>query len=127
VGARTVGRPQVHGRDVTTETPIGPILSALADDTRWQILTSLGEQPASASALARVFPVSRQAITKHLDVLKAAGLVESRTEGRELVFHALGGQLSRLAEELERVGRLWDQRLDRIRRQAERSSSPSRR
>lgn len=107
--------------------PIGTVLSALADDTRWQILTSLGEQPASASALARQFPVSRQAITKHLEVLKAAGLVESRSEGRELVFHALGGQLSRLAEELERMGRVWDQRLARIRRQAEQTSTSRRR
>ncbi|MFG1905737.1 ArsR/SmtB family transcription factor [Kribbella sp. NPDC048928] len=109
---------------MTSPAPaIVSVMSALADDTRWQILTSLGDQPASASALARQLPVSRQAINKHLDVLKAVGLVESRTEGRELVFHALGGQLSRLAEELERIGRVWDRRLERIRRQAERPRS----
>jgi DNA-binding transcriptional ArsR family regulator len=99
--------------------PLVPLFAALADDTRWHILTRLAERPASASALARELPVSRQAIGKHLDVLKTAGLVESTMEGRELVYRALGGQLSQAAAELERLGRVWDQRLDRIRRHAE--------
>lgn len=59
-----------------------PVFAALGDDTRWAILSRLGEAPASASALARELPVSRQAIVKHLDVLEAAGLVVSRREGR---------------------------------------------
>ena len=70
------------------------VFSALADDTRWAILTRLGQSPASASALARELPVSRQAIVKHLEVLRGAGLVEAETQGRELVHRALGGRLS---------------------------------
>ena len=96
-----------------------PVFAALGDDTRWAILARLGEGPASASALAREFPISRQGIVKHLDVLKAAGLVESEQRGREIVHRALGGRLSDVARELERVGRAWEQRLARIKRLAE--------
>lgn len=93
--------------------------AALADDTRWSILTRLGEAPASASALARELPVSRQAIVKHLEVLRAAGLVEAEYRGRELVHHAVGGRLSQLARDLDRIAQIWDERLARIKLLAE--------
>lgn len=102
---------------------LAPVFAALADDTRWSILSRLGQGPASASALAREFPVSRQAIVKHLDVLRAVGLVESEMQGREVVYRALGGRLDELARELERVARAWDRRLARIKRLAEGSRS----
>ena len=96
-----------------------PVFAALGDDTRWAILSRLGEAPASASALARELPVSRQAIVKHLEVLSGAGLVESERAGRELVFRALGGRLNDVAHELERIGSAWETRLARIKRLAE--------
>jgi DNA-binding transcriptional ArsR family regulator len=96
-----------------------PVFAALGDDTRWAILSRLGEGPASASALAREFPVSRQAIVKHLEVLRAAGLVESEQRGRELVHRALGGRLSDVARQLERIGSAWETRLAAIKRLAE--------
>ncbi|KQY64067.1 MULTISPECIES: ArsR/SmtB family transcription factor [unclassified Nocardioides] len=98
---------------------LAPVFAALGDDTRWALLARLGEAPASASALAREFPISRQAIVKHLDVLRAAGLVESEQQGRELVHRALGGRLSDVARELERIGQTWDARLTRIKKLAE--------
>jgi len=96
-----------------------PVFAALGDDTRWAILARLGEGPASASALAREFPISRQAIVKHLEVLRAAGLVEAEQRGRELVHRALGGRLSDVARELERIGSAWESRLAAIKRLAE--------
>jgi DNA-binding transcriptional ArsR family regulator len=95
------------------------VFAALSDDTRWRILTRLGEAPASASALARELPVSRQAIVKHLEVLRAAGLVEASPQGRELVHRALGGRLSDLARDLDRIAATWDRRLADIKRLAE--------
>jgi len=95
------------------------MFAALADDTRWGILTRLGEAPASASALARELPVSRQAIVKHLEVLRGAGLVEAHTVGRELVHRALGGRLSDVARDLDRIAAAWDRRLADIKRLAE--------
>ncbi len=102
-----------------TTGELTPVFAALGDDTRWAILARLGQAPASASALARELPISRQAIVKHLDVLGAAGLVESERVGRELVHRALGGRLNDVARELERIGRSWEVRLDRIKRLAE--------
>jgi DNA-binding transcriptional ArsR family regulator len=96
-----------------------PVFAALGDDTRWAILARLGEGPASASALAREFPISRQAIVKHLEVLRAAGLVETEQRGRELVHRALGGRLSDVARQLERIGSAWESRLIAIKRLAE--------
>ena len=98
---------------------LSPVFAALADDTRWQILVRLGERPASASALAGELPVSRQAIGKHLDVLKAAGLVESEQRGREVVHRPLGARLSTLARELEAIAAAWDVRLARVKELAE--------
>ncbi len=101
-----------------TEAPTA-VFAALADDTRWAILTRLGREPASASALAREMPVSRQAIVKHLEVLRACGLVEAEQHGRELVHRALGSRLSDVARDLDRIAAAWDRRLDRIKRLAE--------
>ena len=95
------------------------MFAALGDETRWQLLVRLGEGPASASALAREFPVSRQAIVKHIEVLREAGLVESEQRGREVVHRALGGRLSDLARRLDLIGRGWDTQLARVKELAE--------
>lgn len=94
-------------------------LSALADETRWNLLAHLGRHPSSASALARDFPVSRQAITKHLAVLEGAGLVESRMVGRERRYEAVGARLSELGRRLESTARSWERRLAALRKHAE--------
>lgn len=96
-----------------------PVFAALGDDTRWAILRRLGEGPASASALAREFPVSRQAIVKHLEVLREVGLVDAERRGREVVYRALGGRLDDLARHLESIAKAWEGRLAQIKRLAE--------
>jgi DNA-binding transcriptional ArsR family regulator len=63
------------------------VFSALADPTRRQVLRLVAERgPASATALERELPVSRQAIVKHLVVLKAAGLVSGERQGQEVRY-----------------------------------------
>ena len=93
--------------------------AALADRTRWDVLVRVGREPASASALAREFPVSRQAIVKHLEVLTGVGLVVSRRRGREVVYAAVGERLSALGRELERIGHGWEGRLAGLKKEAE--------
>jgi DNA-binding transcriptional ArsR family regulator len=97
-----------------------PVFAALADETRWDILTRLGARELSASALATELPVSRQAIAKHLASLADAGLVEAVPSGREIRYRAIGARLSAVASELDRIGTEWDARLVRIRAIAER-------
>lgn len=95
------------------------MFAALADETRWSILTALGEGDASASALAGRLPVSRQAIARHLSVLQEAGLVEPVRAGRELRFRVVGAELSATAQKLDAIGREWDRRLAAIKEIAE--------
>ena len=101
-------------------TRLAPVFAALADETRWDILTRLGSRELSASALATELPVTRQAIAKHLAVLTEAGLVEAVPTGREIRYRALGARLSGIAVELDRIGATWDDALARIRTIAER-------
>lgn len=95
------------------------LCAALADETRWQILCLVGEQSLSASELAARLPVTRQAIAHHLAILDEAGLVEALQEGRRRRYRALGARLSRLARDLDTMGRGWDTRLGRLREIAE--------
>jgi DNA-binding transcriptional ArsR family regulator len=96
-----------------------PVFAALADDTRWSILAALADGDASASALAGRFPVSRQAIAKHLAVLQEVGLVEPVRVGREVRYRVLGSRLSATARQLDAIGAEWERRLSVIREIAE--------
>lgn len=97
-----------------------PVFAALADSTRWGILTALGEGDASASSLAGRLPVTRQAIAKHLAVLEDVGLVESERQGRELRYRVIASQLNATARALDSIGAEWDRRLGLITQIAER-------
>ncbi|MGA8987467.1 ArsR/SmtB family transcription factor [Aeromicrobium sp.] len=107
---------------MSLETALPPVFAALGDEMRWQLLVRLGQGQASASSLAREFPISRQAIVKHVEVLREAGLVKSEQRGREVVHRALGGRLSDVAREMDRIGRSWERSLARVKELAE--SSP---
>ena len=96
-----------------------PVFAALGDETRWSILSALGEGDASASALAGRLPVSRQAIAKHLAVLEEVGVVESIRVGREVQYRVIGSQLSSTARRLDAIGAEWDRRLAAIKQIAE--------
>lgn len=92
-----------------------PVLAALADPTRRAVFERLNDRgPASASQLASELPVSRQAISKHLGLLDAAGLVARTSQGREVVYSAQVSPLGELAGWMERVGSDWDDRLRRL-------------
>lgn len=95
------------------------VFAALGDETRWGILTALGDGDASASALATRMPVSRQAIAKHLVVLQEVGLVEPVPVGREVRYRVIGAQLSETARRLDAIGEQWERRLEAIKRIAE--------
>lgn len=101
------------------ESTLAPAFAALGDETRWQILVRLGRAPASASALAAEFPISRQAIVKHLDVLRSAGLVTAEKQGREMRYAPIGAKISALGRDLQQIAAVWDQRLARIKQAAE--------
>ena len=62
------------------------VLTALADPTRRAIFERLAQSPSAVGELARDLPVSRPAVSQHLKVLKAAGLVTAHTAGTRHVY-----------------------------------------
>jgi len=106
---------------MTTSLPdaLVSVFAALGDETRWSILAALGDGDASASALAGMLPVTRQAIARHLDVLEDVGLVDSVRVGREVRYRVIGAQLRDTARRLESIGDAWDRRLVAIKHIAE--------
>ncbi|MFB6611354.1 ArsR/SmtB family transcription factor [Agromyces sp. NPDC056379] len=93
--------------------------AALGDDTRWELLQRLGTAPASATTLAADRPISRQAVARHLEVLREAGLVETEIHGREVRYRAIGSRLSALARDLDLLAQGWERRLRTIKAAAE--------
>jgi DNA-binding transcriptional ArsR family regulator len=61
-------------------------LTALGDPTRRAIFERLADRPRAVGELAREFPVSRPAVSQHLKVLKAAGLVIDRPAGNRRIY-----------------------------------------
>jgi DNA-binding transcriptional ArsR family regulator len=96
--------------------PTDAVFAALADGTRRRILASVAEHgPVTATALAGRFPVTRQAVAKHLALLRDAGLVTAERAGRETRFTAVPTPLDELARWAATTGRRWDDRLARLR------------
>jgi DNA-binding transcriptional ArsR family regulator len=91
------------------------VFAAVADPTRRYLLGRLREGgPASIARLSEGLPMTRQAVTKHLGVLEAAGLIEKRPEGREMV-HALSSEpLKQVSDWLAPYEAAWDERLARL-------------
>jgi len=91
------------------------VFAALADPTRLDVLTRLAKGgPATATELSVSVPVSRQAITKHLAALDAAGLVDRNPSGREVRYSFDPSPLGDLVKWVEGVGDTWDRRLERL-------------
>lgn len=105
---------------MTAAAEHGLLFAALADATRRQVLDLLAARgEGSASALAAVMPVSRPAVIKHLAVLDRAGLVESRRQGREVLFSVRPEPLESAARWMAAVAAEWDARLATLKRLAE--------
>jgi DNA-binding transcriptional ArsR family regulator len=96
--------------------PGDEVFAALADPTRRDILRMVSERgPTTATALTAAIPITRQAIARHLSLLRAAGLVEADRSGRETRFVARPEPLDDLAAWATRTGRVWEDRLARLR------------
>lgn len=94
--------------------------AALAAPSRRRVLDSvLAHAEATPTMIAKDLPLSRQAVTKHLDVLGQAGLVEGRRHGREIRYVVRAQRLDEATQALARVAARWDQRLAAIKRIAE--------
>lgn len=92
-----------------------PLFAALGDSTRLELVARLSRDgPQSISVLTDNVAISRQAVTKHLEVLEEAGLAASRREGRERIFELRPQRLAAAHRYLDQIGRQWDAALTRL-------------
>lgn len=92
------------------------VFEAVADPTRRAILDRLRTSgPLSVRQLGEPLPMTRQAVTKHLDVLCRSGLVRARRVGRERLHELDPEPLKALDDWLAPYAAAWDERLARLR------------
>jgi DNA-binding transcriptional ArsR family regulator len=88
--------------------------SALADPTRRAILARLTEGEATVKELAEPFPISVQAVSKHLKVLEHAGLITRGRSAQRRPSRLQGAPLQEAVEWLEKYRLIWEGSFDRL-------------
>ena len=99
---------------MSTADPMNDVFAALADPTRRAILARLATGDATAGELAAPFPVSAQAISKHLNVLERAGLIVRTREAQWRRVRIEPTPLRDIAGWVAQYRRLWEERYDAL-------------
>jgi DNA-binding transcriptional ArsR family regulator len=87
---------------------------ALADPSRRAMLDLLRQGSLAAGAIARSFPISRPGVSKHLRLLRRAGLVEERRRGRHRFYHLNPRPLQGVDRWLDQYRVFWTGKLERL-------------
>lgn len=90
------------------------VLQALADVNRRTMLEILRDHPATVGELAAALPIARPGVSRHLRVLREAGLVEVERHAQWRLYRLCPEPLEELDEWLGRYRQLWEQRLDAL-------------
>jgi DNA-binding transcriptional ArsR family regulator len=97
----------------------GAVFVALADPTRRQLLERLAMGPTTATGLSIRFPLTRQALVKHLGTLEDAGMVAKERHGREVRYSLESAPLGEATAWLTTLSTRWERRLLRLKRYVE--------
>lgn len=90
------------------------IFQAIADPTRRAILALLALQAMTPNALAEHFGTSRQAVSKHIQILAECGAVKQEQTGREIYYHCNAQKMKEIDEWLDRFRKLWDDKFNQL-------------
>jgi DNA-binding transcriptional ArsR family regulator len=100
----------------TDPAQAAPLFAALGDETRLALVDRLGTGgPQSIARLTAGSAVTRQAITKHLQILADAGLVHDSRRGRERIWELDTARLDEVRQWLDQIAQEWDEALERLR------------
>jgi len=102
-------------------------MRALADEGRRTLLESLAAGPATAGELAALLPIARPGVSRHLRVLREAGLVEVRKEAQRRVYRLRPEPLAEVDEWLGNYRAMWEHRLDALHTEVARGKRDRRR
>jgi DNA-binding transcriptional ArsR family regulator len=93
---------------------VDAVLQALSDEGRRTMLEALRGGPATAGELAALLPIARPGVSRHLRVLREAGLVEVRQEAQRRVYSLRPEPLAEVDAWLGRYRALWEHRMDAL-------------
>ena len=116
----TARLPSEPGR-VARSVPAGDPFEALGDAHRRRILHLIGEAPRSVAAIADAMPISRPAVSRHLRLLKEAGLVSEEARGTRRIYSLRAEGVQAVQAYFEQV---WGEAAARFRLFAENTSPP---
>ena len=103
--------------------PVGDPFDALGDPHRRKILDLIAAEPRSVAAIAAEMPISRPAVSRHLRLLKDAGLIGEEPEGTRRIYHLRTEGVDAMRRYLEQI---WGETAARFRIAAE-NTNPTRR
>jgi DNA-binding transcriptional ArsR family regulator len=90
------------------------VLQALSDTSRRTVLEALSDGPATVGELAALLPIARPGVSRHLRVLREAGLVEVRQEAQFRVYSLRAEPLAQVDEWLSRYRSRWESRMNAL-------------
>lgn len=96
------------------------LFAALGDENRLRLVARLCKGPASITGLSEGFDITRQAVTKHLRVMRNSGLVRSKRRGRQTIWQLSEHRLQDARRHLDLISKQWDEALARLRTFVER-------
>ncbi len=105
-------------------TPADRAFVALADPTRRRIVELVAVRERTAGELAAEFAMARPSVSRHLRVLREAGLVRARGEAQRRIYGLRPGALDEVGAWVERTRDRWAARLDGLERHLDRQEDP---
>jgi DNA-binding transcriptional ArsR family regulator len=91
-----------------------PAFAALADDTRVRIVETLASGDRTVTEIVELFDVSQPAISRHLRLLREAGVVTSAPAGKQRIYRLNPDALHDVSTWADRCARRWEQRFDAL-------------
>lgn len=90
------------------------IFQAIADPTRRAILLLLAVSSMTPNSLAEHFNSSRQAVSKHLQILNECELLEQKNQGREIYYQLKVEKMKEIDQWLEQFRKIWESRFNQL-------------
>jgi DNA-binding transcriptional ArsR family regulator len=90
------------------------IFQAIADPTRRAIITLIAIQAMTPNALAEHFDTSRQAVSKHLQILTECELVIQKQQGREVYYQLEVAKMKEIDKWLDQFRKIWENRFNQL-------------
>jgi DNA-binding transcriptional ArsR family regulator len=90
------------------------VFQAIADPTRRAILSLIALQAMTPNAIAEHFNTSRQAVSKHIQILSECQLVKQEQSGREMYYHFNPKKMKEIDNWIEPFRKMWDDRFNQL-------------